>query len=310
MQTVKQGSGHWYIRVQGEGALTVVIDTRLGGFSAEWWNIQDQVAQYARVVTYDRAGYGWSGRAGLPRTTERIAVELRGALRAAGIEPPFILVGHSQGGLNMQHFARLFPDDVVGAVFVDPTTLDNHRFQTELPSAIYKGSGVDKVGAVRWMGALARLRLLRLLKPMLMKSPPFYYYKTITPEQTEIIWKHHLRPDSYPTVADEYAQAYTPDNARAMLAHDFPPVPLTVIYHDAAVVIKEIVQYGGLSESDAGKVESLWEELTHSYLALSPHSRWQIASGSSHMIHLDRPDLVSAALIEMVTAVKAMAVQH
>lgn len=306
MRTVRHDNTHWYVRAQGKGSIPIVIDTAWGGFSAEWWGIQERLANVTRVVTYDRAGYGWSGRASFPRTTERIARELRAALVASDINPPYVLVGHSLGGLNMQHFARLFPNEVLGVVFIDPVSAENNRFKAELSPQVYQGSGVDKSGNLRWMELLARLRLLRWLKPLMMKSPPFFYYKQISDEQRATVWRHYQRPDTYPTAADEYAQAFTPENRAALDEKPFPPVPIAVIYHDQAVVIKEIVQYGGLRTDQAAQVEALWEALTRSYLALSPRSRWIIAPDASHMIHLDRPDLVIAAITELVTAIQSM----
>lgn len=302
-------NGRWHMQVQGSGDVTVVMESRLGGFAAEWWRVQALLAAQVRVVTYDRAGYGWSDQPTLPRSTEQIAHELREMLMAAGINGPLILVGHSQGALNVQHFARLYPQEVIGCVFLDPISHENGRFAAELPAHIYRSSGIDKSGGIRWMGWLCRLGLLPLFKPLLMQSPPFYYYGDMPSEAVAHIWRHHLRPATYRVVADEYRRAFTAANTAQLLAKPFPPVPVTVMYHSAAVIIAEIVQYGGLPEAEAQQVETLWEALTREYLALSAQHRW-VTTDSSHMIHLDQPVLVAETVLEMVRAVQHTGVQQ
>ncbi len=302
-QMVLTKVGGFYVRDTGQGVFTVVIDSRLGGFSPEWWGIQDQLASSARVITYDRAGYGWSKAPTKPRSTKQIAVELNALLETLDVQTPLILVGHSQGGLNMQHFARLYPNRVAGAVFLDPISIDNWRFQNDLPARVYKGSGVDKSGGIKTLSILAQLGVLPMLKRLLMTSPPFFYYKDIPPAHVEMIWRHHLRPDSYQVVSNEYQMAYSLNNKQELLEQPFPNVPVVVMYHNPAKVIKEIVEYGGLSPEEAGEVETLWESLTRSYLALSPRSQW-VNTESSHMIPLEQATLVSNTIRDMVQSLQ------
>ncbi len=80
----------------------------------------DWLAESFRVVSYDRAGLGWSDLGPMPRTADRIVGELHSLLERAGISPPYVLVGHSFGGLTMPLFAARFPDEVAGMVLVDP----------------------------------------------------------------------------------------------------------------------------------------------------------------------------------------------
>jgi len=72
------------------------------------------------VVSYDRAGLGWSDLRPMPRTADRLVEELHTLLKRAAIPPPYILVGHSFGGLTMPLFAARFSDEVAGMVLVDP----------------------------------------------------------------------------------------------------------------------------------------------------------------------------------------------
>ena len=106
---------------------TVVLDTFLGGNLLEWSLVQPRVAEFTHVCSYDRAGLGWSEMSTHPRTSSYIVEELRTLLRNAGIQPPYILVGHSSGGVNMRLFANKYPEEVFGLVLVD----SSHEEQLE-----------------------------------------------------------------------------------------------------------------------------------------------------------------------------------
>jgi pimeloyl-ACP methyl ester carboxylesterase len=108
------------LRVAGAGMPTVVLDYGLGGSIEEWNDVFPEVARFARVVSYDRAGYGKSEAGPEPRSHTQIATELHALLHRANIAPPYVLVGHSLGGANIRAFAHLFKDEVAGLVFVDP----------------------------------------------------------------------------------------------------------------------------------------------------------------------------------------------
>jgi pimeloyl-ACP methyl ester carboxylesterase len=294
---VKSGDKHWYVTVKGTGGPVVVIDHAFGAFSTEWWGIQDRIAEFTTVVSYDRAGYGWSDKPRTPRTSQHIAQELHDLLQALNLPGPFILVGHSQGGLYANHFARFFPEIIAGAVLLDPLSPDDNRFKEELPPKVYQQSGVDKSATMKYGGWLAELSLLPLLKSLLLQSPPFYYFHDFPHDRIEIIWRHMQRPDYYRTALDEYQQAHIQANNVALkTGGNFPAIPLMVLYHGPQIVIDEIVKYGGLSASEAAQVDHLWEELIRDYLTLSPKSEWIPCPGCSHYIHLGRPDLVIEAI--------------
>jgi pimeloyl-ACP methyl ester carboxylesterase len=108
----------------GQGSPAVVFDSGFTDWAPAWSVVQPQIAQFTQACSYDRAGSGFSGPAPLPRTSERIATELRDALQSAGIAGPYILVGHAFGGLNIRAFADLFPTSVAGLVLVDSDAAD------------------------------------------------------------------------------------------------------------------------------------------------------------------------------------------
>lgn len=85
----------------------------------KWGQVPEQLAMHATVFAYNRPGYGNSEAAATPRDGRTIVEELRGVLRRKGLKPPYVLVGHSLGGLYMQLFARAYPEEVKGLVLVD-----------------------------------------------------------------------------------------------------------------------------------------------------------------------------------------------
>src|SRR4051794_40019316 len=108
-----------HLYASGAGNRTVLLEAGLGGWAPDLPPVHEELARKSRVVTYDRAGYGWSDPGPAPRTGMRITAELEALLRAAGEPGPYILAGHSFGGLLMLMFAQAHPDDVAGVVLID-----------------------------------------------------------------------------------------------------------------------------------------------------------------------------------------------
>jgi pimeloyl-ACP methyl ester carboxylesterase len=127
----------------GSGSPTVVFDSGWGDWAPAWSKVQPHIAKWMRACSYDRAGTGLSEPGPLPRTSVRIAEELRAALHHASIRGPYILVGSAFGGDNMRTFADLHMDEVAGLVMVDadsddvgpePMQEEQHRAVAGLPS--------------------------------------------------------------------------------------------------------------------------------------------------------------------------------
>ncbi|MCC7044325.1 MAG: alpha/beta hydrolase [Acidobacteria bacterium] len=117
---VDAGGFRLHLHTSGQGGPSVVFDAALGATSLSWALVQPGASSFARTCVYDRAGFGWSEPGPLPRTAGRAADELRRALDHAGEPPPYLLVGHSYGGLVMRTFAGRYRADTAGLILVDP----------------------------------------------------------------------------------------------------------------------------------------------------------------------------------------------
>lgn len=116
------GGTKLHMAAGGSGTVTVVFESGLGETAQAWVRIAPQVAQFARVVAYDRASLGQSEESSAPRTFARMAEDLHRLLAAAGIPGPYVLVGHSLGGGIVRTYAATYTNEVAGLVLVDPFT--------------------------------------------------------------------------------------------------------------------------------------------------------------------------------------------
>lgn len=143
---VDVGGYKLHIHCVGRGP-SVVLESGFGGWSIDWAGLQERAAKFSRVCTYDRAGAGWSERAAADRTSRQaIAEDLHTLLDKAGVRGPHIIVGHSLGGIFAREFARRFPDDVSGHVFVD----SSHEEQGQRATAKQRAEQTSSLRMLKW----------------------------------------------------------------------------------------------------------------------------------------------------------------
>jgi pimeloyl-ACP methyl ester carboxylesterase len=108
----------------GSGGPAVVFAPGAGLIGLDYLNVHDRISRFTTSVLYDRAGTGWSDEIQLPRSAAKVTDELRSLLHAAGVPAPYLLVGHSLGGIYIRRYAQRFPDEVAGLLFLDPAHED------------------------------------------------------------------------------------------------------------------------------------------------------------------------------------------
>jgi len=157
-QLVDVGGYRLHINCMGQGSPTVILESGLANMSADWANVQPLVAEGTRVCAYDRAGIAWSDPGPQPRDPRQIADELHTLLGKAGIAGPYVLVGHSFGGLYVRMYAARYTSEVVGMVLIDASHPDMwQRLPAEVTATLTGPAW--QAAAMRLM---ARLGLFRL----------------------------------------------------------------------------------------------------------------------------------------------------
>jgi pimeloyl-ACP methyl ester carboxylesterase len=278
------GSTTLHMHCVGDGRPTVIVDTGLGESALEWLAVQNRVRHHARICLYDRAGYGWSDVGRLPRTSSRIVNELYGLLSRSGERGPFVLVGHSFGGMNAQLFARRYPYLVAGVVLVDSSNPEQIGRLT-LPF-------LDSIGDInaQSMGGITSHQF--------MASP-------VVPADLDEDGPGMLallmmsRPTAMRTVASEYKNFKL---SAAQTIHSpgrFPNVPLVVLSRGQPV---------GENSDWAYRNEAVWQALQGDLVNLSPRSAHIVARSSGHSIHVQQPELVTDAITMVLDFARADAV--
>lgn len=153
--TINAHDMHLYGVGQGDKTIVLVPGSGTPNAFTDFYYLQNKLQNQARIVSYDRAGYGWSEETDLPRTIDIIVEELHALLKTANEAPPYILVGHSLASLEVIHFAQKYPNEVQAIVLLDGGSPEYYAQQSELISyLINRGmAGLRVTGIVRALGS-------------------------------------------------------------------------------------------------------------------------------------------------------------
>ena len=280
------------LHVTGEGSPTVVLSAGFLGLTIDWALVQPFVARFARVVSFDNAGLGFSDPGPRPRTSTAIVEDLRAALKAAGISPPYVLVGHSAGGLRMRLFAALHPNEVTGLVIVDSVTAD---WETRLFGGSGRGSARDRK---------AYRRLLTMVRAGTLKADTDEYREHIrvpraelTPAVNAAFHDMWTRPSYLMTAISEssHLNAATAEELAAD-CRSLGDLPLIVL---SASKIGTMPIIGGNRE----RIDT-WFAMHDQIAALSTRGERRIVD-SGHNIPIEAPREVVAAITDVVEMLRA-----
>ncbi len=271
------GSYRLYLHCTGinfPGRPTVILEAGLGDTSLVWSKVQPEVAAFARVCSYDRAGYGWSDNGSLPRTAERMIQEMDTLLTTAGVPGPYVLVGHSYGGFLMHHYTSTYPQQVVGLVLVDAAHPEQYQ-NLELRQEMVKAR--QRLSPCLPSAPFGIMRIFGLLDGLAAMYPP----------AVQPMVKAHLYQTRFcQTIENEYAVLEESFTQVSASQRSFGDLPLVVLTH-------------GLPLPDP-QAEQAWQALQKDLATNSSNSTHRIATGSGHHIHLEQPDLVTTAIRQVL----------
>jgi pimeloyl-ACP methyl ester carboxylesterase len=269
-QLVDVGGYRLHINCTGSGSPTVVIVAGAGDCSTTWGGVvQPEVAKTTRVCTYDRAGLGWSESSANPGDAAQFARELHTLLQNANVTGPYMMVGHSLGGMIVRIFAHDYASEVLGVVLID--SMNPKQVTPALSKSLAQQYSLQAL--------IARFGIGRLLVklPAIAPSMPAGY---------EAYYPLYVRPGSLQASAKEYRAL--PDSAReAAAVKSFGDLPLTVL-------------------TAKGNTNPGWPEWQAELLQLSSNSQHLFAEHSGHPIQLDEPEAAVAAILQIVQQVREM----
>jgi pimeloyl-ACP methyl ester carboxylesterase len=267
------GGYQLHIKCAGEGRPPVVICPALGAATDEWADVQRMVAQETAVCVYDRGGLGYSDSPGKRRTGTRMAGELHALLHNAGIAPPYVLVGHSMGGLVARVFAHLYPGEVAGLALIDSSHPEMYERLTPSHLTHYPGGIVLHI-ARRRASPLGLRRLTRDLG--LHKTGSIGWTRDRRATDSELL---AIRP-----ICRETAE----------LTGDLGDLPLAVL----------TASEFGRGDRTRARYED-WVTLQDELAALSTNSTHITAEHGGHHLNRDNPELVSEVITGLVRRVRS-----
>ena len=288
-----------HLREQGSGSPAVILEAGIAGSSLGWALVQPEIAEFTRACSYDRAGLGWSDAVTPPASVPRMIADLDALLFHIG-PPPYVLVGHSFGGLLVRAYAHHRPEAVAGLVLLDPVSLAFWSNCSEREKQrLMVGASLSRRGAVLARIGVVRLALTALLSggrtfPKIMARASAGKARSTLDRIVGEIQK--LPRDVWPYIASHWSNpkcllavaAYLeclPASAEAALSMPVPSsVPVTI-----------------LSASNATRAE------------LDERDRWARASDrgrhvrlehSGHWVQLEAPEVVVDAVRQLVDSAR------
>ncbi|MBK8902994.1 MAG: alpha/beta hydrolase [Anaerolineaceae bacterium] len=285
-QMVDVGGYQLHIYCMGEGSPTVILDHAGGTNSAEWGLVQPIVAGQTRVCAYDRAGFGWSDPAPTRRTAAQNAQELRTLLNNAGLEGPFVFVGHSYGANVARVFAAEFPAESAGLVLVDPGIVYGRPGVPADLDEIWRTADTGFMNIAPWLARLGVVRLAGALGGLPGRGD--------LPAGAFDAWQQtNLFYDTLKAQNQGMAETST-----QVLAAE-------------AQLVDELLLVLSAGEPAGAESRDVWTAVNATLATYSATGTHQVVSGADHMsltMNQEYAQVTANAILEMVAIVRGTAV--
>ena len=288
----------------GEGAPTVIFDSGLAEPTSTWFKVQPRVSKQARACSYDRAGSGFSDAGTRAGSSANIVDDLRRLLAAAAVAPPYVLVGHSYGGMNVRLHYYLHPDDVAGMVLVDPSHEDQAEGYRMLSPRGYTRAQWRALGDP---AIVARRSCVAAASKGFERGTEAYHRCVFdAPSQMPpLLQRAYLamqqRPAFHQAQLTEEESVFAASAEQLQAARrSFMDLPVIVLTHSPDTSPLRDWETAALRESRT----AMWHNLHAGLADASARGVHRVVADSDHAIQLSQPDAVVAAIIEIVDMVR------
>lgn len=304
-----EGRRLWLHR-SGEGRPAAVFLSGAGTVGLDYLNVQERAARLTTSVIYDRAGTGWSGAAPMARSAAATVQQLRALLARAEIPPPYVLVGHSLGGLFARRYAQLFSGEVAGLVLLDPAHED---YDAYMPARLnqLRRSGNSWIAAVLGGASGAALGAAIKIAPDLVARVPAVrryrelYRRLFTAEMAE--WPAPLREqlvERHLTLEWFWAGIREARNAERLYRETraggpLPDVPMIILCSMAIDEFRRAVSVGEPDEFLAAELEGK-RRLYDAFAATAPRGEVRAVEAGHLTISFRHPDAVAQAIADVL----------
>lgn len=285
-----------HLHQTGSGGPTVILEAGIAASSVSWRLVQEPLSRQTTVASYDRAGLAWSDARPTPRTVANLVADLSGLLEASGLPGPYVLVGHSFGGLLLRHFAAAYPWKVRGLVLVDALEpFEWHPLSPAQAKRLRKGVMLSRRGAL-----LARLGVVRFAVNLLLSGSRFLPRllakassgrgSAVTDRLVGELSK--LPADLWPVMAAHWC---LPRCFRTM-AEYLERLPQTCGLQPDPGALRDLP----LSVISAGEKDPAVQAAFRQTAALSSQGRYVVAEGAGHWVQLDDPGIVISEILRVI----------
>lgn len=288
------GGYRLHIFCEGRGSPTVIMESGMGDSSLIWARVRPESVKTTRTCVYDRAGFGWSEPSPQPRTAATIVEELHTLLINANIAGPYVLVGHSIGGAYVRLYAHNYPERVVGMVFVDSSHEEqNARLPATIVQLGQQGTEQEQRELALYK-PLARMGVLALAHTWLPANP-------MLPLATQATEQALIADPKY--LDTLFAEQNSAESNLAQVA----AAKITTVGNIPLIVLsagKHELPGGAIPPALVEEMAQAWRQLQAELATRSPQGKQVAVAESGHYIHLEQPQVVIAAIDQVVIAAR------
>lgn len=311
-QLVDIGGIRLHALMLGQGTPAVLLEPGLGGFALQYAHIQAAVSVFTRVLAYDRAGQGWSDASPNPRTPANLAGELKALLGRLDLQPPYVLVGHSFGGLLARFYAGFHPEEVAGVILVDSSDVEQYdsfskRMKEKLRTERVDSSAGEQADSLFSLDEIVKrqamgVRLLKLasrlgLGKQLTRLSLGSAAKVLPKEDLNTFVAIASQPSHQEAMLDEFSQHRSYFGPQSEVPRTLGDTPLIIV--TAGNSVSGRGKFGDMTIDQLNEKHQEWQK---ALVQLSSQAEQLVIPGATHLSILVQPEHVA----QVVDAIRRM----